>query len=138
MFEIKLTVEMPDLLKAAELLVNCAIKVADAKKAGREAELERVQACAKTETPVAPYTAPAMPLPDPTPAPAPVTAPTAAPSFTIAQVSRAGAMLLTAKPELQGELMGLLGRFGAKTAQELPQDRLGEFAAELRRMGANI
>lgn len=135
MFEIKLTIEIPDLLKAVQLL-----------KAA--------------ETPVAPYTAPAMPLPDPTPVtptvtrpvtqqtvsatttapvpPAPVTAPTAAPSFTIAQVSRAGAMLLTAKPELQGELMGLLGRFGAKTAQELPQDRLGEFAAELRRMGANI
>ena len=82
MFEIKLTVEMPDLLKAAELLVNCAIKVSEVKKAGLETELERVQAIATTETPVAPYTAPAVPLPDPTPVTPTVTRPVAQPAVS--------------------------------------------------------
>lgn len=144
MFEIKLTVDIPDLVKAAQLLT------------GGKGYLEKLEAL-KTQIPdaVPPYTAPAgpvLPQPDPntvpttvtvpapvtTPVTTPVTAPTAAPAFTLAQVARAGAQLLTAKPALQNDLMALLGRYGAKTAQDLPQDRLGEFAAELRQMGAQI
>lgn len=157
MFEIKLTVDIPDLVKAAQLLT------------GGKGYLEKLEAL-KTQIPdaVPPYNAPAGPvLPQPNPTPitpvvtmpaeaqvvpttvtvpapvttpvtTPVTAPTAAPAFTLAQVARAGAQLLTAKPALQNDLMALLGRYGAKTAQDLPQDRLGEFAAELRQMGAQI
>lgn len=115
----------------------------------------------KLTAPVAPYTAPAVPLPDPTPVtpvaamPAeqqavstttttptpvvpPVAAPTAAPAYTLAQVAKAGAELLTGKPALIPQLQELLKKYGASTAQELPLDRLGEFAAELRAMGARI
>lgn len=136
MFEIKVTVDIPALDRlTAKLDAYIAAKGADVK--------------ATTAPPVIPYTAPDMPMPDPntvqptvtapTPVVPPVAAPvTSAPAFTLAQVARAGAQLLTAKPALQNDLMALLGRYGAKTAQDLPQDRLGEFAAELRQMGAQI
>ena len=151
MFEIKLTVEMPDLVRAVEIVKN-TVEVSASQRGSELGALLDVlkqdkcccQADTPEEEPVAPYTAPAVPLPDPTPvtpapapAPAPV-APTAAPAFTLAQVARAGAQLLTSKPELQKPLMDLLGKYGAKTAQQLPLDRLGEFAAELRQMGAQI
>lgn len=155
MFEIKVTVEIPDLVKAAQMLAG--IKVEREEKG----YLERLEAL-KTQIPeaVPPYTAPAVPLPDPTPvtpvtampdpntvqptvtAPTPVVppvaAPTAAPAYTLAQVAKAGAELLTSKPALIPQLQELLKKYGASTAQELPLDRLGEFAAELRAMGARI
>ena len=64
--------------------------------------------------------------------------PTAAPAYTQLQVATAGARLLTEKPELQEALMGLLGRYGVQTLTELPQEKLGAFAAELRGMGAKL
>lgn len=152
MLEIKVTVDIPDLVKAAQMLAGLKGK----------GYLESLEAL-KTQIPeaVPPYTAPAVPLPDPTPvtpvaavpaeqlavsatttAPTPVVppvaAPTAAPAYTLAQVAKAGAELLTGKPALIPQLQELLKKYGAQTAQELPLDRLGEFAAELRAMGARI
>lgn len=151
MFEIKVTVEIPDLLKAAQML-------AGARSKGYVENLE----APKTQIPeaVPPYTAPAAPVfpapvttipaeqqavftpatapAAPAPATPPVVAPTAAPTFTLAQVAKAGADLITVKPALQKELVELLSRFGAKTVKDLPQDRLGEFAAELRALGGKI
>lgn len=138
MIEIKVTVDIPALDRlTAKLDAYIAAKGADVKVA--------------TAPPVIPYTAPDMPMPDPNtvqptvttpvvaPAPAPVVPPvTAAPAFTLAQVAKAGAELLTAKPALIPQLQELLKKYGAQTAQELPLDRLGEFAAELRAMGARI
>jgi hypothetical protein len=121
MFEIKVTVEIPDLVKAAEMLAGYNGK----------GYLESLEAL-KTQIPeaVPPYTAPDMPLP--------VAAPTAAPAFTVEQVAKAGANLLTSKPDLMGPLQELLSRYGVGSVKELPTDKLGEFAAELRKMGAKI
>lgn len=136
MFEIKVTVDIPALDRlTAKLDAYIAAKGADVKVA--------------TAPPVIPYTAPDMPVPDPntvqptvtapTPVVPPVAAPVAsAPSFTLAQVAKAGAELLTSKPTRIPQLQELLKKYGASTAQELPLDRLGEFAAELRAMGARI
>lgn len=134
MFEIKVTVDIPAL---------------DRLTAKLDAYLSE-----KLTAPVAHYTAPDMPVPDPTPmpdynqataatAPTPVVPPVAAPvasapAYTLAQVAKAGAELLTGKPALIPQLQELLKKYGAQTAQELPLDRLGEFAAELRAMGARI
>lgn len=95
-----------------------------------------------------PYTAPEAPWPanqpiiNPAvqpPAPAPVAAPVAAaPAFTVEQVAKAGAALLTAKPDLMAQLQALLTKYGAGSVKELPADQLGAFAAELRKMGAKI
>ena len=175
MFEIKVTVEIPDLVKAAEMLAGYKVEC------DKKGYLE-IQEALKTQIPeaVPPYNAPDMPVPTTTgsapdmpvptttgsapdantvlgtttapvitnpapvitPAPAPVTpptvAPTAAPAFTLMQVAKAGADLITAKPQLQPQLVELLGRFGAQTVKDLPQNRLGEFAAELRALGGKI
>ena len=150
MFEIKVTVEIPDLVKAAEMLAGYKVEC------DKKGYLESLEAL-KTQIPeaVPPYNAPAGPvMPDPTPvpdynqataatAPTPVVPPVAAPvasapAYTLAQVVKAGAKLLTAKPALIPQLQELLKKYGASTAQELPLDRLGEVAAELRAMGARI
>ena len=90
-------------------------------------------------TPVATMPAEQQAVSTTTTAPTPVVPPvTAAPAFTLAQVSKAGAELLTRNPALIPQLQELLKKYGAATAQELPLDRLGDFAAELRAMGARI
>lgn len=61
-----------------------------------------------------------------------------APAYTLPQVAKAGADLLQAKPDLQPALMDLIHRYGAQTVQDIPQDKLGAFATELRQMGAVI
>lgn len=61
-----------------------------------------------------------------------------APSFTLEQVSKAGADLITAQPARMQELMGLLAQFGVQTVNALRPDQLGAFATALRGMGAQI
>lgn len=140
MFEIKVTVDIPALDRLTAKL--------DAYIAAR-ARLGITDSFADGEPTVPPYTALDMPMPDPntvqptvtapTPVVPPVAAPVAsAPAYTLAQVAKAGAELLTGKPALIPQLQELLKKYGASTAQELPLDRLGEFAAELRAMGARI
>lgn len=155
MFEIKVTVDIPALDRLTAKLDAYLSEKLSAPSAGPTV-------APYTAPTVAPYTAPDMPVfttPDPTPvtpvatmpaeqqavsttattAPAPVVPPvTAAPAFTLAQVSKAGAKLLTSNPALIPQLQELLKKYGAATAQELPLDRLGEFAAELRALGARI
>lgn len=139
MFEIKVTVACPDVLKAVD----------------RIAELIRNDAaCAEpAPTPVQPMTAAPAPVPAPVAASAPVpvaatTMPSvapvaaapvaAAPSYTMAEVAKAGADLMSGNPALQPALVDLIHRYGAQTVQDIPQDKLGAFATELRQMGAKI
>ena len=61
-----------------------------------------------------------------------------APSFTVAQVSKAGADLVTANPAKRAEVNALLRQYGVQTLNELKQNQLGPFAMALRGMGANI
>ena len=84
-----------------------------------------------TAAPAAPTAAPAAP----TAAPA---APTAAPTYTLAQISMAGAMLVQAQPAKRDELMALLQRYGTNAVANLKPEQLGAFATDLRGMGAKI
>lgn len=61
-----------------------------------------------------------------------------APAFTLEQVSKAGAELLSAQPAKMPELMGLLSQFGVQTVNALKPEQLGAFATALRSMGAKI
>ena len=61
-----------------------------------------------------------------------------APGFTVAQVSKAGADLVTANPAKRAEVNALLRQYGVQTLNELKQNQLGPFAMALRGMGANI
>lgn len=86
--------------------------------------------------------APAMPqTPGPAPAPAPQTAapvmPVAgAPTYTLDQISKAGAALVdTGKME---PLLALLTKYGVQAITQLQPAQYGVFATELRALGAQI
>ena len=89
-----------------------------------------------TPAPAAPVTPPA-----PAPAPAPQTAapvmPVAgAPTYTLDQISKAGAALVDAgKME---PLLGLLTKYGVQAITQLQPAQYGVFATELRALGAQI
>lgn len=108
-------------------------------------------------TPKAPAQAPAAPKPVPPPPPVPpTTAPprpaapmmpvspavqpaipvTAAPQYTYEQLQLAGQYLLDAGklPELQG----LLQKYGISRLPELPREKYGAYATDLRALGARI
>lgn len=120
MIELKLTVDIP----ALDRLIPILEKYSAAPHAANTTSV------ASATPSVATYTAPDLPLP--------VAAPTAAPAFTVEQVAKAGAALLTSKPDLMGPLQELLTKYGVASVKELPADQLGAFAAELRKMGAKI
>lgn len=63
-------------------------------------------------------------------------APTAAPSYTLNQLSVAGAML--AESGKREEIRTLLGRYGVPALTQLPKEQYGAFAMDLRALGAKI
>lgn len=129
MIELKLTVDIPALDRLIPILEK--YQTAKQQLGITDSFADGEPTKAPYTAPVAPYTAPDLPWePDPTP--------TAAPTFTVEQVAKAGANLLTSKPDLMGPLQELLSRYGVGSVKELPADKLGEFAAELRKMGAKI
>lgn len=163
MFEIQITVACPDLVAAATTLANTLAGVKPAANpatapaamnVGGAAPVVQYGAVApvavQTPAPPAPVapvnptqtgcaSTPSMPMSYPSNT-APVTAaPVAqAPAFTLEQVSKAGADLITAQPAKMQDLMALLQQYGVQTIQALPADKLGTFATALRGMGAQI
>lgn len=140
MMEMKITVEAPDL--AASIL-----KLAEAIASGPDpsiltpdeplpvASYPTAPAPAPAPAPAAPVSpAPVTPTQTPTPAPA---APVAgAPTYTLDQISRAGASLVDAGKMQQ--LLELLGRYGVQAVTQLQPEQYGTFATELRALGAQI
>ena len=95
-----------------------------------------VVAPSPSPTPVtnAPTAGPTSAAPGNTPAPAvPVTG---APTYTLNQISRAGASLVDAGKMQQ--LLELLGRYGVQAVTQLKPEQYGAFATELRGLGAQI
>lgn len=152
MIEIRITVDCPDLVNAATTLANALAGVKPAANPAAAPAAANVSGTA----PVAQYgsaapvaqvnptqtgypSTPSMPTSYPSNT-APVTAaPVAqAPAFTLEQVSKAGADLITAQPAKMQDLMALLQQYGVQTIQALPADKLGAFATALRGMGAQI
>lgn len=93
--------------------------------------------------PVTPPPAPAAPVTPPTPAPAPAPQTAApvmpvagAPTYTLDQISKAGAALVDAgKME---PLLALLTKYGVQAITQLQPAQYGVFATELRALGAQI
>ena len=92
--------------------------------------------------PTAPTAAPAAPLAGQTsaclsnPAPAPAVPVAGAPTYTLDQISKAGAALVDAgKME---PLLGLLTKYGVQAITQLQPAQYGVFATELRALGAQI
>ena len=84
--------------------------------------------------------APVPPAPEPQPVePEAPKAPVApAPTYTLEQVSRAGAELISADSGKLPMLRELLQKYGIPAVSELKPDQLGSFATELRALGAQI
>lgn len=157
MMEMKITVEAPDL--AASIL-----KLAKAIASGPDPDIltpdeplpvasyPTAPAPAPAPAPAAPVSpAPVTPTQTPTPAPAPTAGQTSAapgntpaptvpvagaPTYTLDQISRAGASLVDAGKMQQ--LLELLGRYGVQAVTQLQPEQYGAFATELRALGAQI
>jgi len=66
----------------------------------------------------------------------PANIPTSAPTYNLEQLAVAATPLIDAGR--QAELVDLLSQFGVQALTQLPKERYGEFAQELRRLGAII
>lgn len=69
-------------------------------------------------------------------APAPTVPVANAPAYTLDQISRAGAALVDAGKMPQ--LVTLLGKYGVQAVTQIPPERYGDFATELRGLGARL
>ncbi len=134
MFEIKVTIHCPDLVAAAALLVKqIAPSAAPSPASSSTPEAATAPAPPTPPTlsaPVAPV-APAAPM-------APVAPLAQAPQFTLEQISRAGAELITKNPGILPQVSALLEQFGVQTLDRLKPDQMGPFATALRGLGAKI
>lgn len=164
MMEMKITVEAPDLAASILKLAKAIASGPDPDILAPDeplpvASYPTAPAPAPAPAPAAPVS-PAPVTPTQTPAPTatpPVAAPaptagqtsaapgntpaptvpvTGAPTYTLDQISRAGATLVDAGKMQQ--LLELLGRYGVQAVTQLKPEQYGAFATELRALGAQI
>ena len=102
-----------------------------------------VAAAPVTPTPAAPVVAPApAPAAGPqvtAPGNAPAAAPVAAaPTYTVEQIGKAGADLVSQDAAKMPGLLALLQKYGVQAITQLKPEQLGAFATELRGLGAKL
>lgn len=134
MLEIKITVSCPDLVLAATALAKC---LRPDNAADMPAPPAVQAAPVSPAVPAAPL-APPVPVSAPAAPPAPPVPLAAAPQYSLDQIARAGADLVTREPAKAAAAQQLLASFGVQTVTALPQERFGEFVTALRGLGANI
>lgn len=83
-------------------------------------------------------TKPVAPSPQPAEPEAPKAPVAPAPTYTLEQVGRAGAELISADSGKLPQLRELLQKYGVPSVSELKPEQLGSFATELRALGAQI
>lgn len=145
MLEMKITIAAPDLAAAIN---NLAVALANGNTAPAEkpakAEKQTEAKDAAQQAPVNPMQATGAPLsatPAQTVAPvanAPVASavPTGAPTYTLDMIARAGAALVDAGK--MDALCGLLAKYGVEALTALDPAQYGNFANDLRALGAQI
>ena len=149
MFEINVTIHCPDLVAAAQLLAKCtgtAAPAAPAPVVAPPAPAVQATAPVQLQHPATNPTVTAGPtIPstishsEPAAATAPNSVPLAqAPTFTLAEISKAGADLISANPGLLPKVNELLAQYGIQTLDKLKPDQFGAFATALRGLGAKI
>ncbi len=133
MFEINVTVRCPDLVTVAALLAKQTTLISTPNSALGNPP-QTVLAGSEAPTTAAPTAAPVAVT-----APAASAAPLAqAPQFTLEQISRAGAELITKNPSALPQVNAALSKFGVQTLDKLKPDQMGAFATMLRDLGAKI
>ena len=140
MIEINVTVKCPDLLLATSALAKM-LHTPEAENPPLAQPAPVLAASTPTTAAPTPAPAPAPMTAAPTvsaaPAPAPAAVPVAtAPTYTIDQITKAGADLVQAGKMPQ--LYGLMQQFGIGAATDLRPEQYGAFAMALREMGAQI
>lgn len=155
MLEIKITVSCPDLVLAAAALAKCLHPNNAAETPASPVSQAMPVVTSVPAAPIAPtmsvtHTAPAtagesavpiVPHLPTAPASSPAAPPVplaAAPQYSLDQIARAGADLVTREPAKAAAAQQLLVSFGVQTVSELPKERFGEFVTALRGLGANI
>lgn len=145
MLEMKITIAAPDLAAAIN---NLAVALANGNTVPAEkpakAEKQTEAKDAARQAPVNPMQAPGAPLsatPAQTVVPvanAPVASavPTGAPTYTLDMIARAGAALVDAGK--MDALCGLLAKYGVEALTALDPAQYGNFANDLRALGAQI
>lgn len=145
MLEMKITIAAPDLAAAIN---NLAVALANGNTVPAEkpakAEKQTEAKDAAQQAPVNPMQATGAPLsatPAQTVVPvanAPVASavPTGAPTYTLDMIARAGAALVDAGK--MDALCGLLAKYGVEALTALDPARYGNFANDLRALGAQI
>lgn len=149
MMEMTIKVEAPALTAAIEKLA-AAITPPDPNILTPDEPRQPVVVPVTTAVPTQPPVTTSAPVPvaqpaasDPAPAPAPAapvtpapTVPVTAPTYTLDQIAKAGAALVDAGKMEQ--LLALLGKHGVAAVTQLSPEQYGEFATELRALGAQI
>ncbi len=165
MFEIHVTIACPDLLAAAKLLVRHttpesagtsfdattkspesagtsfdATTKSPANMTGAPVPSLSMPAASTSAAPSAPMPAANTPVTPSTPAstPAPVVPLSQGPVYTVAQIAKAGADLISQNPGLLPQVNALLAQYGVQAVTDVKPEHYGAFATALRGMGAKI
>lgn len=140
MLEVNVTINCPDLLKAATLLANALGGIEIKEPAAPVVAAPTASVNNAATNPISGQSLiHSTPMNCPSNTPSVTNVPLAqAPTFTLEQISKAGADLVTVQPAKMQELMGLMAQFGVQTVNALKTDQLGAFATALRGMGAQI
>ncbi len=142
MFEIRVTVACPDLLAAAKLLARNSIPEAVEAPAAPAVETAAAPMPVPAPTPVSVPAVPATSTPVNTANPAPATAPVVplsqGPTYTLAQIAKAGADLISQNPGLMPQVNALLAQYGVQAVTDVKPEHYGAFATALRGLGAKI
>lgn len=149
MFEIHVTITCPDLLAAAKLLAgHTSSEPANAPTDANTKFPASLTVAPSIPAPV--VSTPAMPpVPMPAadtavapsataPTPAPVVPLSQAPVYTLAQIAKAGADLISQNPGLLPRVNALLTQYGVQAVTDVKPEHYGAFATALRGMGAKI
>lgn len=145
MMEVIVKIEAPELAASINKLADAisghapAASMAAVGPALVAAPVEAPAPVNPAPAPVA-VTAPAQPVAPTATSPgntaAPVVPISSAPSYTLDQISRAGASLVDAGKMQQ--LLELLSRYGVQAITQIQPEQYGAFATELRALGAQI
>ena len=139
MFEIRVTVACPDLLAAAKLLARNSIPEAVEAPAAPAVETTAAPMPVPAPTPVSvPATSTPVNTANPVPAAAPVVPLSQGPTYTLAQIAKAGADLISQNPGLMPQVNALLAQYGVQAVTDVKPENYGAFATALRGLGAKI
>ncbi len=130
MFEIHVIISCPDILAAARLLAG-----RPAREDGGESEGKCE--CAKDRNITDPTASVVAPAPTTTP-PVSTVPLSQGPVYTVAQIAKAGADLISQNPGLLPQVNALLTQYGAQAVTDVKPEHFGAFATALRGMGAKI